>query len=68
LIVNCGTTTLYLGFGQTPTTANYHWSLAGCGGSAHDGTGEKLISDVIVQQVNAISSASGGLVNITELT
>jgi len=68
LIVNCGTTTIYLGFGQTPTAASYHWALAGCSGSAHDGTGEKLISDVIVQQVNAISSLAGGLVNITELT
>jgi len=66
-IVNTGTTYIYLGLGQTPTTTAYHIALAKCT-AANDGTGGTWTSDMWKGAVNAISSGAGGTVNLTELT
>jgi hypothetical protein len=66
-IVNTGTTFIYLGLGQTPTTTAYHIALAKCT-AANDGTGGTWTSDMWKGAVNAISSAPGGTVVLLELT
>lgn len=66
-IVNTGTTVLFLGLGQTPTTTAYHIALSACTG-ANDGTGGTYISDIWKGAVNAIGSAGGGTSCVTELT
>jgi hypothetical protein len=66
IIANIGTTTIYLCFGQTPTTSAYHVPLAPCA-TANDGTGGILISDVWKGDVQAIA-VSSGTVSVTELS
>jgi hypothetical protein len=65
-IVNTGTTAIYLGLGQTPTTTAYHVALSACT-SANDGTGGTYTSDIWKGAVNAICATSGTVV-VTELT
>lgn len=67
IVVNTGTTVLYLGLGQTPTNTAYHVALKACG-SANDGTGGVYISDLFSGQINAIGSAVSGTVVVCELT
>jgi hypothetical protein len=67
IIVNTGTTVIYLALGQTPTTAAYAIPLSSCS-TANDGTGGSFVSDVWKGSISAISSASGGTVVVTELT
>lgn len=66
-IINTGTTIIYLGLGQTPTTTAYHIALVKCT-APNDGTGGTWTSDMWKGAVNAISSGAGGTVNLTELT
>ena len=70
-VQNTGTSRIYLGLGANPTTSNYHIALP-AGGSANDGSSERwdgTISGVRwLGAVNAISSAAGGTVVVTELT
>lgn len=70
-VQNCGTTVLYIGLGQTPTSSNYHIALA-AGGQSNDGSSNRwdgTISGCLWQgAVNVISSGSGGLCNVVELT
>lgn len=66
IVVNTGTTVIYLGLGQTPSSSAYHISLAPCS-SANDGTGGVYISDIWLGAINAIT-ASSGTVCVTELT
>jgi hypothetical protein len=71
MIVNTGLTTLYLGFAQTPTISAYHVALASCANSANDGSGGAYGvdgGDIWGGAVNAISSAAGGTVCVTEFT
>jgi len=66
-IVNTGTTVIFLGLGQTPSGTAYHIALGGCT-TANDGTGGTYTSDIYKGTINAISSAIGGTVCVTELT
>ena len=66
-IVNTGTTVIFLGLGQTPTTSAYHIALAKCT-AANDGTGGTYTTDMFKGTINAIGSAGGGSVCVTELT
>jgi len=66
-IINTGTTVIFLGLGQTPTTTAYHIALAKCT-AANDGTGGTWTSDMFKGTINAIGSAGGGTVVWTELT
>jgi hypothetical protein len=66
IVVNTGTTVIYLGFGQTPSTTAYHVALAKCT-SANDGSGGSWTSDMWKGAINAIGSAGGGTVCVTEL-
>lgn len=67
IIVNTGTTVIYLAFGANPTTISYHIALNACS-VANDGTGGAYITDVWKGQIKAISSALGGTICVTELT
>jgi hypothetical protein len=67
IVVNTGTTILYLGLGQTPTTSAYHVALSPCA-TANDGTGGTYVSDLWKGAINAIGSGSGGTCVVTELT
>lgn len=67
IIVNTGTTILYLGLGQVPTNTAYHIALAACT-IANDGSGGTFVSDLWKGAINAISSAVSGAVVVTELT
>jgi hypothetical protein len=67
IVVNTGTTILYLGLGQTPSVTAYHVALAPCT-IANDGTGGSYISDLWKGAINAIGSAAGGSACVTELT
>lgn len=67
IVVNTGTTVIFLGFGQTPTTSAYHVALGACT-LANDGTGGTYTSDMWKGAINAIGSAGGGTVCVTELT
>lgn len=67
LIQNTGTTVIYLVLGSaTPTATVYHVALAACT-AANDGTGGIYNDDSWVGPVQAISSAVGGTVVITEI-
>lgn len=66
IIVNTGITTIYVGFGFTPTPTNFTIFLSPCT-VANDGTGGSLISDAWKGAVFAISSAAGGIVNFAEI-
>lgn len=67
LVVNTGTTIVYLGLGQTPSATAYHVALSPCT-SANDGTGGTYTSDMWKGSINAIGSAAAGTVCVTELT
>jgi hypothetical protein len=67
MVVNTGTTVIYLGLGRTPTIVNYHVALAACS-VANDGTGGTYITDIWKGAINAISNGAGGTVCVTELT
>jgi hypothetical protein len=66
VVVNTGTTVIYLGLGQVPTATAYHVALSPCA-IANDGTGGTYISDLWKGAINAISGTSG-TVCVTELT
>lgn len=68
LIVNTGTTVIYLAFGDaTPTSTAYHLALKACSG-ANDGTGGYLTeSELATLAIQAISSADGGTCVVTEV-
>ena len=66
IVVNTGTTVIYLGLGQTPSSTAYHIALAACTAS-NDGTGGTWVSDMWKGAINAISATSG-TVCVTELT
>jgi hypothetical protein len=70
-VKNTGTTTLYLGLGQTPTNTAYHIALP-TSGNNNDGFGgdwDGTISGVLwTGTVNAIGSGVGGTCVVTELT
>jgi hypothetical protein len=68
VIVNTGTTTLYLVFGSgTPTTTVYHVALKAAA-AADDGSGATWIDDSWTGAVQAIGSGGGGACVITEIT
>lgn len=68
VIQNTGTTVIYLVLGSaTPTSTAYHIALAACS-SANDGRGGTYNDDAWIGAVQAISSAPGGTVCITEIT
>lgn len=66
IVLNVGTTTIYLNLASPATGTQYTIPLSPCA-AAHDGTGGVYISDIWQGEIHAISSAAGGLVNITEL-
>ena len=66
-VQNVGTTILYLAFGATPTTTNFHIALP-AGGSTGDGTSTLYSDDLWKGAIEAISSAAGGFVQVTEMT
>jgi hypothetical protein len=66
IVINVGTTVVFIALGQTPTTSAYHVALAPCT-SANDGTGGTFITDVWTGAINAICAVSG-TVCVTELT
>lgn len=64
---NVGTTILYIAFGATPTTTNFHLALP-AGGATGDGS-SPIYADVMwLGDIQAISSASGGLLQVGEFT
>lgn len=66
MVVNTGTTILYLSFGSTnPTTSAYHVALQACS-SSNDGKGGVYVDDAWVGVVNAIGSGGGGTAVVTE--
>jgi len=68
IIQNTGTTVIKLVLGSgTPTASVFHVSLKACT-AANDGTGGAYIDDSWIGPVQAISSASGGTMVITEIT
>lgn len=68
VIQNTGTTVIYLVLGSgTPTTSVYHVALKPCA-SADDGLGGAYIDDGWTGAVQAIGSAGGGAIVITEIT
>lgn len=68
IIQNSGTTTIYLSLGSVlPTSSAYHIALRACQ-SANDGSGGIYNDDSWVGQIQAISSAPGGTVVVTEIT
>lgn len=67
MVQNTGTTILRLALGPTaPTGTAYHIALPPCT-VANDGLGGTWIDDMWQGQVQAISSAAGGLCVVTEL-
>lgn len=68
LIQNTGTTIIYLQLGTgTPTASTYTVALA-AGTAANNGTGGYFNTDSWAGPVQAIGSAAGGTVNVTEIT
>lgn len=67
IIINTGTTTIFLGLGQTPTNVAYHVALAACT-AANDGSGGTWTTDMWKGAINAIGSTTGGSVCVTEMT
>jgi hypothetical protein len=67
IVINSDTTIIYLGLGQTPSATAYHVALSACS-TANDGTGGVFVSDLWKGAINAIGSASGGHVCVTEET
>lgn len=68
MIQNTGTTIIYLILGSgTPTSTVYHIALRACS-SANDGNGGAYNDDAWIGAVQAISSAPGGTVVMTEIS
>lgn len=68
VIQNTGTTIIYLVLGSaTPTSSVYHVALRACS-SANDGNGGIYNDDAWIGAIQAISSAPGGTVVITEVS
>jgi hypothetical protein len=67
MLQNVGTTRIYVAFGATPTTSNYHFALP-AGGSQNDGSSPVYLDTLWLGDVQAISSAAGGLLQITEFS
>lgn len=68
MVQNTGTTIIYLVLGAgTPTTSVYHVALKG-GTAADDGTGAIYLDDVWTGAVQAIGSAGGGTLVLTEVS
>jgi hypothetical protein len=67
VIQNTGTTVIYINLGSVaPTTSAYHAALRACS-SSNDGNGGIYTDDAWVGPVQAISSAPGGTVVLTEI-
>lgn len=67
IIQNTGTTIIYITLGSTaPTTTAYHVALRACS-VANDGNGGIYNDDAWTGAVQAIGSAGGGSVVITEV-
>jgi hypothetical protein len=68
IIQNTGTTIIKLVLGTgTPTATVFHVALKACS-AANDGTGGAYIDDSWIGPVQAISSAVGGTMVITEIS
>lgn len=67
MLQNTGTTKIYIGLGQVPTTSAYHFALP-AGGSSNDGSSSIWQDTMWTGDIRAISSASGGTLVVTELT
>jgi hypothetical protein len=67
ILQNVGTTRIYIAFGATPTTSNYHVALP-AGGSQNDGSSLVYVDTLWIGDVQAISSAAGGLLQVTEFS
>lgn len=68
VIVNTGTTIIYITYGATnPTTTAYHFALAACS-AGNDGKGGVLNDDAWDGEVRAVGSGGGGTIVITEVT
>lgn len=68
MLQNCGTTVIKIVLGAgTPTQNDYHFDLPACG-SANDGSSPIWRDEMWLGVIKAISSASGGLLQVTELT
>lgn len=68
MIQNTGTTTIKLNLGATTVTQTaYHVALA-AGATADDGKGGTYIDEMWTGAIQAISSAAGGTLVVTELT
>jgi hypothetical protein len=65
ILQNVGTTRIYVAFGATPTTSNYHLALP-AGGSQNDGSSAPYLDTLWIGDVQVISSAAGGLLQVTE--
>lgn len=68
LVINTGTTILYVTLGRTvPTASAYHVPLSACT-AANDGKGGSLADDAWIGAVQALSSDVGGTCVVTEFT
>lgn len=65
---NCGTTVIKILLGSgTPTQSNYHFALPP-GGTTNDGSSPLFSDTMWIGAIQAVSSAAGGLLQVTELT
>jgi hypothetical protein len=68
MLQNAGTTVIKIVLGAgTPTQSAYHLALPACG-SANDGSNPPYQDIMWTGAIQAISSAAGGLLQVTELT
>lgn len=68
IVTNVGIFPIYLGLGQTPTTAAYHVALSACSNSADDGSGGVYVLDIWDGAINAICGNAAGAVSVVEMT
>lgn len=68
MLQNCGQTIIYVSLGGTnPTSSNYHFALPACGAD-NDGSSPQYQDTMWTGAVRVIGSASGGLLQVVELT
>lgn len=67
IIVNTGSTTIYIGYNSGVNASSYVYALPAVISSPNDGTGGLAIDEMWQGSVFAVSSSSGGSVNFTEL-
>lgn len=68
MLQNCGQTIIYVALGGTnPTSSNYHFALPACGAD-NDGSSPQYQDVMWTGAVRVIGSASGGLLQVVELT